>query len=153
MDFNVKKCKIMRITKKKQPFTTNFFLDNPVLEEVNKLRDSVGIAHYCRSNLHIDKVVPKANRMLRLIKRSRRNFDDRKNTENSLYCALVHSNLEYCSLIWSPYTKKNVEKLEKVQRRATKFILKTEDCYDSLLKKSNLLSPEKRRLLTDVTFL
>lgn len=72
MDFDVKKCKIMRITKKKQPFTSNFFLDNSVLEEVNELRDSVGIAHYCRSNLHIDKVVAKASRMLRLIKRIRR---------------------------------------------------------------------------------
>ena len=26
MDFNVKKCKIVRITKKKQPFTSNLFL-------------------------------------------------------------------------------------------------------------------------------
>ena len=49
--------------------------------------------------------------------------------------------------------KKHVEKLEKVQRRVTKFILKTEDCYDSHLKKLNLLSMEKRRLLTDVTLL
>ena len=39
MDFNVKKCKIMRITKKKQPFTSNFFLDNLVLEVVNEFRD------------------------------------------------------------------------------------------------------------------
>ena len=46
-----------------------------------------------------------------------------------------------------------VEKLEKVPRRATKFILKTEDCFGSRLKKLNLLSLEKRRLLTDVTFL
>lgn len=30
MDFNVKKCKILRIAKKKQPFTSNFFLDNSV---------------------------------------------------------------------------------------------------------------------------
>ena len=44
-------------------------------------------------------------------------------------------------------------KLEKVQRRVTKFILKTEDCYVSRLKKLNLLSMEKRRLLTDVSFI
>ena len=30
MDFSVKKCKIMRIAKKKQPFTSNFFLDKSV---------------------------------------------------------------------------------------------------------------------------
>ena len=50
--------------------------------------------------------------------------------------------------IWSRYTKRSIEKLEKVQRRATKFILKTEDYYDSRLKKLNLSSLEKRQLLS-----
>ena len=43
--------------------------------------------------------------------------------------------------------------MERVQRRATKFILKTEDTYACRLNKLNLLSLEKRRLLADVTFL
>ena len=59
----------------------------------------------------------KANRMLGLIKRTCRDFDDRK-TLRTLYCALVRSNLEYCFVIWFPYTKKGIEKLEKVQKRA-----------------------------------
>lgn len=81
--FNVKKSKIMRITMKKQPFTSSFFLDNLVLEEVSEFRD-LGITtdRHLRWNLHIDKVVPIANRML------------------GLYCTLVRSNLENCSLIW-----------------------------------------------------
>ena len=107
--------------------------------------------HLCW-NLHNDKVVAKANRMLGLIKRTCRYFDDHK-TLRTLYCALVRSNLEYCCLIWSPYTTKGIEKLERVQRRATKFILKTEDTYACRLNKLNLLSLEKRRLLADVTFL
>ena len=41
----------------------------------------------------------------------------------------------------------------KVQRRATKFILKSDDSYDIRLKKLNILSLEKRRLFADVTFL
>lgn len=100
MDFNVKKCKIMRITKKKQPFFSNCFLDNSVLEEVNEFRD-LGITtnQHLRWNLQIDKVtVAKGNRMLGLIKRTCRDFDDRK-TLRTLYCALVRSNLEYCSVI------------------------------------------------------
>ena len=127
----------MRISKKKQLFTSNLFLDNSVLEEVNELRD-LGITtdQHFSWNLHIDKVVAKANRMLGLLKKTCRDFDDGK-TLRTLYCALVRSNLEYCSLIWSPYTKTSIEKLEKVQR-ATKFILKTEDCYASRLKKLNL---------------
>ena len=91
--------------------------------------------------------------MLGLIKRTCRDFDDHK-TLRTLYCALVQSNLENCSPIWSPYTTKGIEKLERVQRRATKFILKTEDTYACRLNKLNyLLSLEKTQLLADVTFL
>lgn len=99
----------MRITKRKQPFTSNFFLDNSVLEEVNEFRD-LGITtdRHLSWNLHIDKVVAKANRMLGLIKRTCRDFDDRK-TLRTLYRALVRSHLEYCSLIWSPYTKNTLK--------------------------------------------
>ena len=53
-------------------------------------------------------------------------------------------------MVWSPYTKRNIDKLERVQR-ATKLILKSDDPYDVRLKKLNLMSLEKRRLLT-VTF-
>ena len=73
-----------------------------------------------------------------------RDFDDHK-TLRTLYCALVRSNLEYCSPIWSPYTTKCIEKLERVQKRATKFILKTEDTYACRLNKINLLSLEHRQ--------
>ena len=137
MDFNVKKCEIMRITKK-QPFISNFFLHNSFLEEVNEFRD-LGITNdqQLRWNLHIDKVVAKANRILGLIKRICRDFDDHK-TLRTLYCALVRSNLEYCSRIWSPYAKNCIEKLEKVQRRANKFILKTGDTYACRLNKSGV---------------
>ena len=69
----------MRITKKKQPFIPSYFLDNSVLEEVNDYRD-LGITtdQHLRWNLHIDKVVAIANRMLGLIKRSCRDFEDCK---------------------------------------------------------------------------
>ena len=55
-------------------------------------------------------------------------------------------------MVWSPYTKKNIEKVEKVQRRATRLILKTEDNYETRLKKLNLMSLKNRRILA-VTFL
>ena len=98
------------------------------MEEVNEFRDpGITTEQHLRWNLHIDKVVAKANMMLGLIKRTCRDFGDRK-TLRTLYCALLLSNLEYCYLIWSPYTIKGIEMLQKVQKRANKFFLKTEDC-------------------------
>ena len=52
-------------------------------------------------------------------------------TLRALYCALVSSQLEYCTVVWSPYTARNINKLEGIQRIATKFILKTDDDYDT----------------------
>ena len=73
-------------------------------------------------------------------------------TLRTLYCALVRSQLEYGSVVWSPVTATNITKLERVQRRATKFILKTEDDYEVRISKLNLLSLEHRRFLFDLLF-
>src|SRR6218665_1168216 len=45
-----------------------------------------------------------------------------KDTILRLYKTLLRSQLEYCIQVWSPYLKQDMEKLEKVQRRATKMI-------------------------------
>ena len=39
-----------------------------------------------------------------------------------LYKTYVSPHLDYCSSVWSPYFSKDIEALEKVQKRATKLI-------------------------------
>ena len=104
-------------------------------------------------NSHIDKISSKANKVLGLVKRNCRELRDEVSTLRTLYCALVRSQLEYGSVVWSPFTARNITKLERVQHRATKFILKTEDDdYQVRISKLNLLSLEHRRFLFDVLF-
>ena len=154
MTFNVKKCKLMRITLKKQPLRSSFILNGNVLEEVDEFRD-LGLLtnHHLSWNSHVDAITNKANRILGLLRRTCRGWKDTE-TLKVLYCTLVRSQVEYGSVVWSPYTSRNVDKLERIQRRGTKFILgKWNLSYEERLKCLNLLSLEKRRYLFDVTFL
>ena len=153
MDFNSKKCKIMRITKKQVPFINRVQLSDTVLEEVKEFKDLGILTNNCLSwNSHIDMITAKANRMLGLLKRTCKDLKD-ESTIKTLYCSLVRSNLEYCSVVWCPFTKRNVNKLERIQRRATRFILKSNEPYNARLLKLNLLTLEQRRFVDDVTFL
>ena len=154
MDFNVKKCQVMQITMKKPPFISNFTLKGSVLEEVDEFRD-LGLLtnHHLPWNSHIHIITSKANRILGLIKRTCRGWKDTE-TLKTLYCTLVRLHMEYGSVVWSPYTSRNIDKLERIQQRGTKFILGQNDIsYEGRLKHLNMLSLEKRRYLFDVTFL
>ena len=55
-------------------------------------------------------------------------------TKKVLYISLVRSKLTYCSPIWRPQHLKDMQLLQTLQRRATKFILNDyKSCYRSLL--------------------
>ena len=71
----------------------------------------------------------------------------------TLYCSLVRPLLVYSRETWKPHTKRNIDKLEAVQRRATRWITKSDDDYDTRQSKLKLFSLFNRRLIRDVTLL
>ena len=84
--------------------------------------------------------------MVGMIRRTFTNIN--KDIFNRLYKVYVRPILEYCQQIWSPHLQKDIDEIEKVQRRATKLVKGLENLeYEERLEELKLfrLSDRRRR--------
>ena len=148
MQFNVDKCKVMHLGKNN--LQTNYQLggkDLGITYEEKDLGvifdDTFKVGNQCL------KAAKKGNKTLGMIKRT---FACRsKNIMVKLYKSLVRPKLEYCVQAWRPHFKKDIEVLEKVQRRATRMIAECKGLeYDRRLKVAGLMTLEARRERADL---
>ena len=72
-------------------------------------------------NTQTQNVVNKANKIVGFLKRNV--GAGNKKVFSRLYKALVIPILEYAVPLWSPYLQKNIDSLERVQRRTSKYAL------------------------------
>ena len=121
--FHPQKCKVMRIENGHPEFTYQMTVDGlPIdLDTTHTEKDlGVYVDDKLKFDFHIHTAVTRANRMLRLIKRSYTFLD--KESLLCLYKAMVCPILEYGVTVWSPYRKGDIDAVESVQRRATRIL-------------------------------
>jgi len=98
---------------------------------------------------HIHAKINKACMMLGLIKRNFKYLTIP--TFSLLYISMVRSHLDYCSSVWAPYRKGDVEALEKVQKTATKILPGLKNLpYSKRLKICKIPTLHYRRIRGDM---
>jgi len=69
---------------------------------------------------HIDQIAKKSSSTLGFVQRNLKKCPEK--CKRTAYISLVRSTLEYGATIWDPHLEKDIYKLEKVQRKAARFI-------------------------------
>ena len=145
MHFNAKKCYLMSINQK----STHFYqLDNHILQQVH-VNPYLGVtlSDNMKWNSHISKISKKANSTLGFFKRNLKHCP--QDSRGTAYLSLVRSTLECNSIVWDPYLKKNIDKLEKEQRQAARFIIgnfmsRDQGCVSQILAELRPKNPENK---------
>ena len=144
MPFNVGKCQVLHVGRQNPKF--NYSMAGTNLITADKVKDlGVTITSDLKFKQQSIESANKANRMLGFIKR---NFSFRsQDIILPLYISLVRPHLEYAVQFWAPYHQRDINKLEAVQRRATKLIpALSNKPYEERLSELGLFSLKRRRI-------
>uniref|UniRef100_A0A6P7GJH9 Uncharacterized protein LOC114343445 n=1 Tax=Diabrotica virgifera virgifera TaxID=50390 RepID=A0A6P7GJH9_DIAVI len=116
----VEKCCYSSFSRKLNRIDTAYHIDSKPLRYVSSIRDLGVIMDEKLSFVeHINSLSVKASKLLGFVKRNSKYFSI--DAVRLIYCCLVRSILEYCSVVWSPYHQIHIATIEKVQHKFLKY--------------------------------
>ena len=140
--FNVGKCKVVHMGRKNPKF--QYSMNGAPIESIESERDlGIIMDQSGKPSLQCAKAAQKGNQVLGQLLRSFQCRD--KDVLTQLYKVFVRPHLEYAVQAWSPYMFKDIDILEKVQRRFVRQIRGVHGTYEEKLVKIGLTSLQARR--------
>ena len=131
LKFNVSKCAVIRCKRSLTPLTHDYILNNQTLNISDQHTYLEVIIHKSLSwSPHISNIVIKASRTLHFLKRNLNKCSSQ--VKESAYLTMVRPQLEYASDVWDPHQVGDIMKLEKVQRRAARWVLNNYSRFGSV---------------------
>ncbi|XP_047127614.1 uncharacterized protein LOC124808516 [Hydra vulgaris] len=128
--FNREKCKTMHIGNLNPQFS--YKLGDHILQKEVERDLGVILSNDLKWENHIISVANKANRTLGFLKHGFKYLD--VTILKLLYKSTIRPQLEYAASVWSPYSIKDIKRLEKVQRRSTRIESLKGICYEERKK-------------------
>ena len=124
LPFNINKCKVMHFhPPHKSTIDFQYTINGSPIDCVSHLRDlGIIFSNDLSWSSHYDHISSNAYKTLYLLRRTL-SACHLSSTKLSLYLSLVRSKLSYCSQVWRPHLIKDIKLIERIQRKATKFIL------------------------------
>jgi hypothetical protein len=118
---NLENCKCLCVTRKIQPTTYPYKIKDKELITMSVEKDlGIWVASDLTWTKHVLERCAKANKLLGFMRRSGGEISNSQ-TRRKLYLSVVRP--VFASQVWSPQTIGLIRRLERVQRRAAKYIL------------------------------
>ena len=147
MSFHPDKCVVLAHSRKREAVKTNYTLHGKQLKQVSSTTIlGVTCQDNCEYQEHINTIATKGNQLLGFLRRNLKIKNARAKAEG--YLTLVRPSLEYASNVWDPHHQTDKEKLEKIQRRAARFVkndYKTSSSVSAMINNLNWPLLEDRR--------
>lgn len=153
MSFNPQKCHTLHMTRNKNYYKNTYNMMNVNLSDVcNHPYLGVEIATDLSWSLHINQIASKARRTFGFVRRNLSRCD--QSVRDMAFKTLIRPQLEYAATVWDPYQSNHINKLEKIQRQAARFVTGDYRRTSSVTEmQHNLLWPtlQQRRKISRLT--